>query len=56
MIAESTPFGGIELKQVSNEAREYISSKPFEEDNWKRWYGSVIDLINDFDIQFFSYM
>jgi len=56
MIAESTPFGGIELKQVSNEAREYISSKPFEEDNWKRWYGSVIDLINDFDIQFFSYI
>ena len=56
MIAESTPFGGIELKQVSDEAREYISSKPFERDDWKRWYGSVIDLINDFDIQFWSYI
>ena len=56
MIAESTPFGGIELKQVSDEASEYISSKPFEKNDWKRWYGSVIDLINEYDISFWSYI
>jgi len=41
MIAESTPFGGIELKQTSKDVNKFIGKNEYEHDDWERWYGKV---------------
>jgi len=49
MIAESTPFGGINLNTTDTVAYG-------ENDPWDRWFGKVIDLIERYDIDLFSYI
>ena len=49
MIAESTPFGGIDL----NDTNTRIFN---ETDAWDRWFGRVISLINYYDIDMWSYI
>ena len=49
MIAESTPFGGIDM--VSNETREYDLSDP-----WERWYAPTLELIDKWDVKMWSYI
>ena len=43
MIAESTPFGGINLNTTDTVAYG-------ENDPWDRWFGKVIDLIERYDV------
>jgi hypothetical protein len=43
MIAESTPFGGINLNSTD-------SVNYGEIDPWERWFGKVIDLIERYDV------
>lgn len=50
MIAESTPFGGIDM--VTNETVVYDGMT----DPWERWFGKVIDLIDEWDIALWSYI
>lgn len=50
VIAESTPFGGIELKQASNETSIYLANKEYDHDDWDRWFGKVLNIINKHDI------
>jgi hypothetical protein len=56
MIAESTPFGGIELKQASEDAMEYLATHDHENDDWERWYGRVIRLIDEYDVSMWCYI
>ena len=49
MIAESTPFGGIDM--VTDESLAYEKSNP-----WERWYGPTLELIDKFDIKMWSYI
>jgi hypothetical protein len=53
MIAESTPFGGIELKQATKAAKESMDETS---DPWDRWYGQVIDIINKYDVSMWCYI
>lgn len=50
MIAESTPFGGIELKQASNDTKAFLANNEYEHNDWDRWYSKVIDIINMYDL------
>jgi len=50
LIAESSPFGGIELKQVSKDAKLFLTSNEYDHDDWARWFGRVIDIINKYDV------
>ena len=51
MIAESTPFGGIELKQASISVQKLIRNNQNEfGDEWHRWYGKVLKIINKYDV------
>ena len=52
MIAESTPFGGIELKQASKAAKETNDIS----DPWERWYGKVLDIIDKYDVSMWCYI
>lgn len=56
IIAESTPFGGIELKQASNETKLYLANNEYNHDEWNRWYGKVIDIINKYDVSMWCYI
>lgn len=56
MIAESTPFGGIELKQTSKETINFVGKPEYDHDDWDRWYGKVIDVINKYDVSMWSYI
>ncbi|KAL7530978.1 hypothetical protein ACHAWF_003586 [Thalassiosira exigua] len=56
IIAESTPFGGIELKQASNESKLFLSNHEYDKDDWDRWFGNVIDIINRYDISMWCYI
>ena len=56
IIAESTPFGGIELKQASNETNLYLSSNEYNHDEWDRWFGKVMDVIDKYDVDMFCYI
>jgi len=56
MIAESTPFGGIELKQASNETEAFLASNEYDHDEWDRWFGKVIDVINKYDVSMWCYI
>lgn len=49
MIAESTPFGGINMKTPN-------TVKYNDTDPWDRWYAKVIDLIERYDIDMWSYI
>lgn len=49
MIAESSPYGGIDMK--SNETIAYGLQDP-----WDRWFQPVIDLIDKFDIGMCKFM
>lgn len=49
MIAESTPFGGIDMN--SPETEKYSETDP-----WERWFAKVIDLIEKYDISMWSYI
>jgi len=49
MIAESTPFGGIDLNTTDTEAYN-------ERDPWQRWFEKVVDLIETYDIDLWSYI
>ena len=53
MIAESTPFGGIELKQASKAANENMDESS---DPWDRWYGKVIAVIDKYDVSMWCYI
>ena len=54
MIAESTPFGGIQLQKSST--KNIPSSNLFIEDPWDRWYRPVLSLIEQYDIGMWSYI
>jgi hypothetical protein len=58
MIAESTPFGGIELKQASNDTKYYLTKHHhhYEHDEWERWFGKVINIINEHDVSMWCYI
>ncbi|KAL7462761.1 hypothetical protein ACHAXS_003134 [Conticribra weissflogii] len=59
MIAESTPFGGIELKEASMKAKAFMAGNVHDsylDDPWERWFGKVIDLINTHDISMWCYI
>ncbi len=56
MIAESTPFGGIELKQASKDTSKFLGKEKYDHDDWERWYGKVIDIINKYDVSMWSYI
>jgi hypothetical protein len=49
MIAESSPFGGINMKTSD-------TIKHNETDPWERWYAKVLDLIVKYDIDMWSYI
>ena len=49
MIAESTPFGGINMN--TSETELYNKT-----DSWDRWYSEVLALIERFDISMWSYI
>ncbi len=56
MIAESTPFGGIELKQASKDTNKFLEKEKYDHDDWERWYGKVIDIVNKYDVSMWSYI
>ena len=49
MIAESSPFGGINMVNENTITHN-------ETDNWERWYARVIHLIEKHDIDMWSYI
>jgi hypothetical protein len=49
MIAESTPFGGINLN--NSETILFDDTDP-----WERWFGRVLSLIEKYDIDMWSYI
>ena len=57
MIAESTPFGGIDLKQASNNAKSFFANNRHDyDDPWDRWFGKVMDIIDKYDISMWCYV
>lgn len=56
MIAESTPFGGIELKQASEDAESFLANNEYDHDDWTRWFGKVIDIIDRHDVSMWCYI
>lgn len=55
MIAESTPFGGMNLKK-SSIARKYFGEETSTDDIWNLWFQKTIDLIDEYDISMWSYI
>lgn len=55
MIAESTPFGGMNVIK-SSVARKYIEEDGNNNDIWNLWYQKTIDLIDTYDISMWSYI
>jgi len=51
MIAESAPFGGINVTE-SSIAKEYIDDNNI----WNLWFQKTIDLIDEYDIAMWSYI
>lgn len=59
MIAESTPFGGIELKQANKKVQKILADQDLNNDLgdvWDRWYAKVLDIINKYDISMWCYI
>ena len=55
MIAESTPFGGMNVTK-SSVARKYIEANRNNSDIWNLWFQKTIDLIDEYDISMWSYI
>ncbi len=55
MIAESTPYGGINVTD-SRIAREYIPDDGTDCNIWNLWFQKTIDLIDEYDISMWSYI
>jgi hypothetical protein len=55
MIAESTPFGGMNVTK-SSVARKYIEDDRNNNDIWNLWFQKTIDLIDEYDISMWSYI
>ena len=53
MIAESTPFGGMDVIG-SNVAEEYIDVN--NNNIWDLWFQKTVDIINEYDIAMWSYI
>jgi len=51
MIAESTPFGGIDMG-----SSRMSPSDGLEEDPWNRWFQPTLDLIEKYDIDMWCYI
>jgi len=49
MIAESTPFGGIDMDT-------YETKTYHETDPWNRWFGKVLDIIDKYDVSMWCYI
>lgn len=49
MIAESTPFGGIDLDVEITEQYDLM-------DPWDRWFQPILDLIDEYDVAMWSYI
>lgn len=57
MIAESTPFGGIEWNLSEVQQKHNYSSVPSSlQDPWQRWFQPTLDLIDKYDISMWSYI
>ncbi|KAL3779693.1 LOW QUALITY PROTEIN: hypothetical protein HJC23_010561 [Cyclotella cryptica] len=57
MIAESTPFGGIELNQATKAVQSLVTKENHNfGDSWDRWYGKVLEVINKYDISMWCYI
>eukprot|EP00584_Thalassiosira_punctigera_P009158 CAMPEP_0172532350 /NCGR_PEP_ID=MMETSP1067-20121228/5439_1 /TAXON_ID=265564 ORGANISM="Thalassiosira punctigera, Strain Tpunct2005C2" /NCGR_SAMPLE_ID=MMETSP1067 /ASSEMBLY_ACC=CAM_ASM_000444 /LENGTH=456 /DNA_ID=CAMNT_0013316857 /DNA_START=178 /DNA_END=1545 /DNA_ORIENTATION=+ len=56
IIAESTPFGGIELMQASHDANDFLENNEYDHDDWGRWFGKVLDVINKHDVSMWCYI
>lgn len=56
MIAESSPFGGIELKQTSRDAQHFMANNDYDHDDWGRWFGKVLDIIDKYDVDMWCYI
>jgi len=56
IIAESTPFGGIELKQASNATKVFLANNEYDHDDWDRWFGKVVDVINRYDVSMWCFI
>ena len=64
MIAESTPFGGMDVLESSNISKGYLehsnnsssSSGSSSNDIWNIWFQKTIDIINKYDISMWSYI
>jgi hypothetical protein len=55
MIAESTPFGGMDVTK-SSVARKYSDGDVKNNDIWNLWFQKTIDLIDEYDISMWSYI
>jgi hypothetical protein len=53
MIAESTPFGGIYLKDEAGSSVEILNDNV---DIWELWFQPTLDLIHQYDIGMWSYI
>jgi hypothetical protein len=53
MIAESTPFGGIDLGDMTMVTNNTTIT---DTDIWKLWFQPTLDLIGDYDIAMWSYI
>jgi len=63
MIAESTPFGGIDhlrgtvpSSNSNGTARGATTTGPSQSDPWERWYGPILELIDRYDVGMWSYI
>jgi hypothetical protein len=62
MIAESTPFGGMDVLESNNISKRYLehsnnsSSSSSSNDIWNIWFQKTIDIINKYDISMWSYI
>lgn len=56
MIAESTPFGGIELKQASNDTKFFLANNEYDHDDFDRWFGKVISIIDKYEISMWCFI
>mmetsp|Transcript_11167 Transcript_11167/g.24211 ORF Transcript_11167/g.24211 Transcript_11167/m.24211 type:complete len:450 (+) Transcript_11167:263-1612(+) len=56
IIAESTPFGGIELKEASDDTKAFLANNEYDHDDWDRWFGKVLDVIDRYDVSMWCYI
>lgn len=56
VIAESSPFGGIELQQASRDAQLFLANNEYDRDDWGRWFGKVVDIIDKYDVDMWCFI